>query len=282
MDNYESEPLLKRWKLVPDGTRLITHTSHLLPVIRVIDGSKAMLKITYDESEQLGNALMVWWDGYGAARVIAHENEAILLERATGPASLSIMSTTGLDSDACHALCMVANQLHASQKSPLSELTPLRQWFSPLKVTAQRYGGIFAYSAKIAEELLSTPHDLVSLHGDLHHGNVLDFGESGWLAIDPKGLSGERGFDFANIFTNPDLGDPAYQVARIPSIFKQRLEIVTDLSGMHRERLLKWIIAWCGLSATWSLEINLCVSVQLDVAKLAIAELEQLDNLSDC
>jgi aminoglycoside/hydroxyurea antibiotic resistance kinase len=41
------------------------------------------------------------------------------------------------------------------------------------------------------------------LHGDLHHGNVLDFGLRGWLAIDPKGLLGERGFDFANIFTNP-------------------------------------------------------------------------------
>jgi streptomycin 6-kinase len=30
---------------------------------------------------------------------------------------------------------------------------------------------------------------------------VLDFETSGWLAIDPKGLIGERGFDFANIFT---------------------------------------------------------------------------------
>lgn len=34
---------------------------------------------------------------------------------------------------------------------------------------------------------------MVTLHGDLHHGNVLDFGASGWLAIDPKGLKGERG-----------------------------------------------------------------------------------------
>ncbi|MDX6040329.1 aminoglycoside phosphotransferase family protein [Scandinavium lactucae] len=273
MHNDESKRWLERWRLVPDGPLLITHTSHLLPVIRVTNGSKAMLKITYDESEQLGNALMVWWEANGAARVFAHENEAILLERATGPASLSLMSRTGQDDAACHILCRVANKLHASPKYPLSALTPLRQWFSPLDVAAQRYGGILAYSAKVAEELLSTPLDLVSLHGDLHHGNVLDFAESGWLAIDPKGLSGERGFDFANIFTNPDLGDPAYQVARVLSIFKQRLEIITALSGIHRERLLMWIIAWCGLSAAWSLEINNCVSVQLDVAKLAIAEL---------
>jgi len=29
-------------------------------------------------------------------------------------------------------------------------------------------------------------------------------GPRGWLAIDPKGLCGERGFDFVNIFCNPD------------------------------------------------------------------------------
>ncbi len=40
--------------------------------------------------------------------------------------------------------------------------------------------------------------------GDLHHRNILDFGSRGWLAIDPKGILGERGFDFANIFCNPD------------------------------------------------------------------------------
>jgi streptomycin 6-kinase len=47
-----------------------------------------------------------------------------------------------------------------------------------------------------------------ALHGDLHHENVLDFGERRWLAIDPHGLHGERFFDFANIFTNPDLMIP--------------------------------------------------------------------------
>ena len=111
------------------------------------------------------------------------------------------------------------------------------------------------------------------LHGDLHHDNVLDFASSGWLAIDPKGLLGERGFDFANIFTNPDLGHPEHYVARVPSIFKLRLAIVTEIAGINRERLLQWIIAWCGLSAIWSLECNDRISVQVEIAELAIAEL---------
>jgi hypothetical protein len=40
---------------------------------------------------------------------------------------------------------------------------------------------------------------------------------TGWLAIDPKGLVGERGFDFANIFTNPDLDNPTRPLARCPA-----------------------------------------------------------------
>jgi len=47
------------------------------------------------------------------------------------------------------------------------------------------------------------------------------------------------------------------------------------MAGLDRERLLKWIIAWCGLSMTWSLESNDRISTTLDVAKLAIAELKK-------
>ena len=69
------------------------------------------------------------------------------------------------------------------------------------------------------------------LHGDLHHDNVLDFGERGWLAIDPKRLLGERGFDFANIFTNPDLADPTRPVATEPGRFGRRLEVIAEAAA---------------------------------------------------
>jgi streptomycin 6-kinase len=46
--------------------------------------------------------------------------------------------------------------------------------------------------AATARELLAKPSEVVILHGDIHRGNVLDFGPRGWLASDPKGLVGER------------------------------------------------------------------------------------------
>ncbi|MDN8598491.1 aminoglycoside phosphotransferase family protein [Citrobacter sp. S2-9] len=61
----------------------------------------------------------------------------------------------------------------------------------------------------------------------------------------------------------------------MPSIFKQRLRFVTEMSGLDRERLLKWIIAWCGLSTTISLDSNDTASTTLEVAELAITELVQ-------
>ena len=54
-----------------------------------------MLKLSLEEDERLGGAVMEWWDGDGAARVLAREEHALLLERATGYASLGDMARTG-------------------------------------------------------------------------------------------------------------------------------------------------------------------------------------------
>ncbi|MEX3020054.1 aminoglycoside phosphotransferase family protein [Kluyvera sp. STS39-E] len=274
MDNAVFSPWLARWKLLPDGAATTTHTSQLLPVTVAASGAKAMLKITHDVDEQRGNRLMAWWQGEGAAAVIAQHNEAILLARAGDSSSLTVLSQRGRDDEACRILCRTANRLHASTARPLPQLTPLDVWFSPLMPAAQKYGGFLTRSAEFAQSLLSTPRDVVALHGDLHHDNVLDFGASGWLAIDPKALIGERGFDFANIFTNPDLGYPEPRVAVVAEIFKQRLATVSEAASLDKTRLLQWIVAWCGLSATWLLEDNEPTATVSAVAKLALAELE--------
>ena len=61
----------------------------------------------------------------------------------------------------------------------------------------------------------------------MHHDNILDFGERGWLVIDPKRLHGERAFDYANIFCNPDLADPRPPVAIVPGCFDRRFALIT-------------------------------------------------------
>ncbi|EML5899267.1 APH(6) family putative aminoglycoside O-phosphotransferase, partial [Citrobacter freundii] len=242
MENRLFNTWLNRWGLTPDGEPVETHTSQLLPVVVIRDGQKAILKIADDDSERIGCELMVWWNGNGAAKVLAHAAGAILLERATGTGSLADMSWTGNDAQACRIICHAASRLHFSRNASTPALTPLHHWFSDLAPAAKKHGGILTRCAAVANVLLSSPHDEVVLHGDLHHGNILDFGTRGWLAIDPKGLLGERGFDYANIFTNPDLAEPTRPVAIEPETFTQRVNIVSEIARIERQRLLMWIV----------------------------------------
>ncbi len=84
---------------------------------------------------------------------------------------------------------------------------------------------------------------------------------------------GERAFDFANIFTNPDLSDPEPAVAIIRETFERRLDIVTMQAALERPRLLRWIVAWAGLSAAWMPEDGASPCISLCVAELGLASL---------
>jgi streptomycin 6-kinase len=267
---------IDRWALVPDGAPIERRSGSLIPVR--YNGEPAILKVARELEERRGATIMEWWGGDGAARVLARDGDALLLERATGSRSLSDMARAGEadDNEAARILVDVAHRLHALRATPPPpELTSLEDWFRELWPAAEARGGLLARSAATARELLAAPRDIVVLHGDLHHDNVLDFGKRGWLAIDPKRLAGERGFDFANIFTNPDLEDPSRPVGIEPRRFLRRLEIVAGAAQLERRRLLQWILAWTGLSAAWYLSDGDPAEVDLQVAALAAAELDR-------
>lgn len=210
---------------------------------------------------------MIWWRGEGAARVLAHDNHALLMERALDCKSLGTMARLGMDDEASRIICSVAATLHAHKKNPPS-LLPLQTWFAGLDNAALKYGGIFTRASRIARELLESPRDIVILHGDLHHGNILNFGERGWLAIDPKHITGERTFDFANIFCNPD-----QDVALHPGRLMRQVAVIADYAQLEPHRLLKWILAYAGLSAAWSLEDGDSAKLALAIADIVSSEL---------
>lgn len=268
------KPYLSLWNLVADGEPIVTPAAHLLPVLR--KGQPAMLKLSTNPDQQRGAALMEWWSGDGAAQVFARTDTALLMERAIGAGSLGDMARGGKDDEACRILCATAHRLHRRRPDGSPKLVPLSVWFSELGPAAAKHGGILVRSFEAAQMLLADPRQQVILHGDLHHDNVLDFGHRGWLAIDPHGLVGERGFDFANIFTNPDLSDPSQPVATQPGRFHQRLGVVAEATNIERRRLLQWVLAWTGLSAAWFLgDEDPLADIDLRIAALAAAELDR-------
>ena len=260
------EYYINHWQLIVDGEPIITRSSKLLPVMQ--NAIPAMLKIAEEPEEKSGANLMVCWSGHGAAGVLAHHNNALLLERATGKRSLSAMAKNGDDTEASKIICEVLHALHSQTITKLPELVPLVQWFAELDTDAGKYGGLLSLCAETAHVLLSSQQDVVVLHGDIHHNNILDFGERGWLAIDPKGLIGERGFDYANMFCNPD-----HKIATIPGRLAKQAAVVSKAAGLNHKRLLQWVLAWAGLSALWSFNDGIEKEMDLQIAEIAAAEL---------
>lgn len=255
---------LVRWDLAPDGEPFVTGTSTLLPV--KAGDRPAMLKIAQSPEEERGGQLMACWGGDGLAPVLAHEGKALLLARAEG-ADLAVLARSGRDEEATAILCAVAAKLH-SRSAPSALLVPLERWFADLEQAAVR-GGLFASAAETARDLLSGDGEFAALHGDLHHGNVLHFDR--WRAIDPKGLLGDRAFDYVNILRNPDAAT-ATQAGRFE---RQAIRIARE-AKLDVRRLLQWAVAFFGLSAAWQLEEGGMPELDLALAARALAMLEQV------
>lgn len=254
---------MELWNLSYDGDGFYTHSSFIQPVLW--GSTEAILKIPIAEEEKRGSKLLLWWNGNGAVTVLKCDDEALLMERISGSLSLETMAVNGQDDDATRIICATAAKLHSFAKGPLPELVPLDIWFRELFSSADGYGGIFRKSAHVAELLLGGQDKLTVLHGDLHHNNVLYSGQKGWLAIDPKGLIGDRTFDYVNILLNPDRG-----IALAEGRLMKQIDIISQCTGIEPYHVLKWTVAWAGLSAVWFLNDGMDAGLPVGVLKSAI------------
>ena len=264
MASPDFAPWLARWALTADGGAFSSPNAWLLPVTQ--GGVRAILKISHAPEEIAGARTMQWWGGQGAAKVLALESEALLLERLTGSRDLTAMARGAEDDAATAVICDVLALLHVPRATPLPDtLVPLEDWFRELAPAAARIGGPYALAANAAAELFATSEPPVVLHGDMHHGNVLD-SERGWLAIDPKGLIGDRGYDHANLFCYP------WDCAEAPSRFSRRALLVSALANLALPRLLNWVIAYTGVTAACALVEAKDPRRALQILEIALAE----------
>jgi streptomycin 6-kinase len=96
-----------------------------------------------------------------------------------------------------------------------------------------------------------TPGDVV-LHGDLHHENILLDDESGWTAIDPKGVIGAPCLEVGRFVQNQLPRDlPA---ERREALVRERVQIFSDALGHAQETVAASALVDCVLSHCWSFE----------------------------
>lgn len=228
-----------RLGLTVDGPPGTTAASIVGPVHR--DDVAGYLKMTHEKEEITGGRALQWWEGDGAAKVLQSDGNAVVLERLGAPLRAVVTD----DRQATTIICDVIARIHSHSHRTLPDgFPPLRAWMQSLFADT---GPRFDTARSFADDLLTRNDDPVLLHGDVHHENVLDGGERGWLLIDPKGILGPRAFDYANLFTNWTLPESLQH-------FDSRLEIVTRRSGINRFTTLQWIVAWSALSGIWHLE----------------------------
>ena len=136
--------------------------------------------------EKYGALALSHFSGKGAVELFKNDEVALLMEYVAGTSLLSLVEN-GEDQSATLILADVLNELHTAPLLEKKGLTPLSNRFRSLlnRAMLSDEDPIFYLAAKIAKKLLSTQTPQVILHGDVHHENVLQNLDRGWLAIDP-------------------------------------------------------------------------------------------------
>lgn len=176
----EVHDLARRWNFLPTEEMPGGHCS------RVYADEQRVLKVPFQgEEAATGWKMALQHSGSIGPQVHQYDEAsgALLMQRVVPGTKLS-------DAGVCEEECMQLALGFAAQirAGSTDGLMPLAEYFER--------------PSELVSELLATTKEVVALHGDLHHENIL-LGERGWVVIDPKGLAGDPAFELAAFMRNP-------------------------------------------------------------------------------
>lgn len=202
-----------------------------------------------------GMDYLAWRKGHGAIRLLARHETIGLLEDAGTITLRDYHASHGEDATNAVFVALLA-ELHAPSPLPAPhKLVPLERHFQALfeptnHPATPRDAANVVWAGELARQLLAHQQDVIPLHGDLHHDNVLSSDVLTWKAIDAHGLIGERAYDVANIFGNP-LGSP--RLVLDPDRIERLAFVLARALGVSATRVLSFAAVHAALSACWSL-----------------------------
>ncbi|MFB7086868.1 aminoglycoside phosphotransferase family protein [Streptomyces sp. NPDC056296] len=240
---------LDRWELRLDGPSMHGWAALVLPVVRG-DGTPAVLKLQILDEETEGEPVALrLWDGDGAVRLLDHDaaTGTMLLERLDASRMLSHVE------DSREAVLVIARLLaHLTATSAPPGVRRLgdiaRRMLERTPWVLERIADpadrrLVSDCAAAVREVADEPGDRL-LHWDLHYDNVLAADRAPWLAIDPKPLAGDPGFDLL----------PALDNRYDPDETRWRFDAMTDVLGLDRERARAWSLGRVLQNSLWNVE----------------------------
>ncbi|WP_037655318.1 aminoglycoside phosphotransferase family protein [Streptomyces achromogenes] len=255
---------LDRWGLRLDGPSMNGVSALVLPVVRA-DGVRAVLKLQLLDEESEGEPVALRaWDGDGAVRLLDHDPDTgtMLLERLDERRMLAHLADTR------EAVLVIARLLAHLTSFPappglrrLGDITARMLERTPRaldRIPDPAARRIVADCAAAVREVAGEPGDRL-LHWDLHDENVLAAERADWLAIDPKPLAGDPGFELWPALDN------RFEAAEV----RWRFDAMTDVLGLDRARARAWTYGRLLQNALWDVEDGRPIEPrQLEIARL--------------
>ncbi|MFJ5268086.1 aminoglycoside phosphotransferase family protein [Streptomyces sp. NPDC088358] len=280
---------LDRWELRADGPSMHGVTALVLPVRRA-DDTPAVLKLQFLDEESAGEPLALrTWAGGGAVRLLDHDRDTctLLLERLDHTRMLAHLADTR------EAALVIARLL--VRLTAVAAPEGVRRLGDVAADMLERVPGalrripdpsdrrLVEDCAAALREVVTEPGDRL-LHWDLHYDNVLRglhhddehddnhaghagqtdhaddraAGRAPWVAIDPKPLAGDPGFELC----------PALRNRFEPGEIRWRFDAMTDVMGLERARARAWTLGRVLQNTLWEIEDGRPLEpVQLEIAR---------------
>jgi streptomycin 6-kinase len=273
----------RRWSLTLQRPFELSY-NYVAPAVRA-DGVEVVVKAGVPHPELFSEmAALKVYDGRGSVRLLDSDaaRGVMLLERLRPGRPLVELPD---DEQATRIAAQVMRQLWRPVPNGHSFPT-VNQWAEGMRRLRRHFdGGTGPLSPRLVEtaerlfdELLNSMAERVVLHGDLHHWNILSAERtppwaaprpSGadtpcpplpaagaprglWLALDPKGIVGEPAYEVGALLRNP-IG----QLLNRPHperVTARRVDLLAEMLGFDRARMVGWGLAQAVLSAWWSIE----------------------------
>ncbi len=263
---------LDRWQLRLDGPPRHGMVSLVLPVLRA-DATPAALKLQPLDEEHAGEADgLRAWAGCGSVRLLENDPDTgvLLLERLDADRPLSTLP------DEAHAVRIIAElliRLHAVPPPPglrrLADIASGMLEYLPEAVrtiAGEDDRRLLRDCGAVVAELVTEPGERL-LHWDLHYDNVLAAAREPWLAIDPKPLVGDPGFDLMPALHNR--WDEIVATGDIGRAVRRRFDLMVETVGLDRDRAVGWTLARALQNCLWNVEDG---DATLDPVQVAITE----------
>ena len=220
------------------------------------DCHRVVLKISKTTSDEWNSGeVLRAFRGAGTVRVLESRDGAVLLERLDPATELVELVRDDRDEEATAILAELIDRM--AHHDPPAGCPTVSDWGLGFDRYLDQYSDgpipteLVQRAGEVYRELATSQKQVMLLHGDLHHYNVLFDSNRGWVVIDPKGVIGELEYELGASIRNP-FEHPDFYVSR--TVVERRLKQLTDALGLDYDRALGWAFAQAVLSPIWGVE----------------------------